>query len=162
MAERLLLVTGSRALADTPAAKQWARGKLSAVLDYWEPTLLVHGGCANSPDAWAGALASCRAHVYYADGRLVEIDRNRVATLLGAWAIDNERPHPLLRNERMVRAVAAATDKLGVYALALTAPWAKTHGTEHTVARAREAGLVVEVRACPAELGPREASRADR
>lgn len=161
MSERILLVTGSRALNDTPAAKQWAHRKLAAALDYWEPTLLVHGGCAKSPDAWAGALASCRAHVYYADGRLVEIDRSRVATLLGAWTIDNERPHPLLRNERMVRAVSA-TDALSVYVLALTAPWAKTHGTEHTVARAREAGLVVEVRACPAELGPREASRADR
>lgn len=46
--------------------------------------------------------------------------------------------------------------RISVRVLALTAPWAKTHGTEHTVARAREAGLVVEVRACPAELGPRE------
>ena len=167
VAERILLVTGARALADTAEAEAWAKEQLRDFVSraWWgkRPTLVVAGD-ATGPDTHA---------IDYA--RLLRIDYAQwcLDGWIGGslprpwWPAGTARPRarrwPLERNARMVAAVAeraAAGDT--ARALALTAPWARTQGTMHTVARAREAGLVVEVRACPADLGPREASRADR
>jgi len=41
-----------------------------------------------------------------------------------------------------------------VLVVGLTAPWARTHGTEHALGRANDYGLRTARRACPAELGP--------
>jgi len=162
--ERLLLVTGSRALADTAEAEEWAKRQLRdfAAHAWWgkRPTIVVAGDAAG-PDTHAIDYARL-LRIDYAQWCLDGwIDGTRVHPW---WTERNSRPParqwPLERNARMVASVAErAAEGDSVRVLALTAPWAKTHGTEHTVARAREAGLVIEARACPAELGPDEARR---
>lgn len=47
---RVLLVTGSRSLADRPGAEAWARGLIHAALT---GTDLLIVGDAPGPDAWA-------------------------------------------------------------------------------------------------------------
>lgn len=165
MSGRVLLVTGSRALADTPAAEAWARDKLRAALDWWEPTLIVHGGCPRSPDAWAHELAECAARVYFADGRLIEYGARWVAPNhhgewrepgpRRTWLLPGNVAAPLLRNAVMTCDVSERrVDGIEVLVVGLTAPWASTRGTEHTLARAAGYGLRSIARACPAELGP--------
>lgn len=155
MTARILLVTGSRALADTPAAEAWARDKLRAALDWWEPTLIVHGGCPRSPDVWAVDRADRVAEVFYADGRRVLYDEWDAVRSAGSWLLPGDHAHPLLRNTRMVAAVTTRVRAgADVLVVGLTAPWARTHGTEYTLARAAGYGLRSIARACPAELGP--------
>lgn len=162
MAERILLVTGSRALADSVAAERWAHGEITRVLDAFLPTLVAVGD-APGADRFATALAHARGVAvqrWVLTGAVVTTSAAGVEELRwwpkGAAKLEPSR-WPLARNAAMCSCVGLIAANGDVArALALTAPWAKTHGTAHTVARAREAGLVVEVRACPAELGPRE------
>lgn len=155
MSARVLLVTGSRALSYTPAAEAWARDKLRAALDWWEPTLLVHGGCPRSPDVWAHGLAECAVRVYFAGGRVEDHAARGASASVGTWLTPGDVAHPLMRNVRMVEAISMLRfESAEVLVVGLTAPWARTHGTEHTLARADDYGLRTAIRACPAELGP--------
>lgn len=153
---RLMLVTGARALSETPAAKTWALGILSAAFAWWRPDVLVHGGCAGSPDEWAGELARYQhiaTRVFLLDGQIVAQGAlpPEVTTFLDRWA-DNALETrdrfrvPLLRNRAMVNAVTRCG--ADVLVLALRAHWAQTNGTAHTARLAREAGLCVMERMC--------------
>lgn len=156
---RVLLVTGSRALAKTPAARQWACARLCEhfawLLDGPDP-LVIHGGCRGSPDAWSGDLAGAldlRQRVYLANGRM-EVYQGRRQTEACVWSTSPGTP--LDRNRYMVETVARKLQGLPLRVLALRASWATTHGTEHTITLARGAGLDVVELVCPPELGPTE------
>jgi len=156
VSERVLVVCGARSLADTPAAKAWAHDKLIAAFAWYEPTLLVHGGCYGSPDEWAHEITECPELIYFADGRL---DGEGAPA---SWLVAGDSASPLLRNRRMMQGARLRQDTgAEVLVVGLTAPWARTHGTESALARARDYGLRIVVRACPAELGPgaRDAQR---
>jgi len=159
---RVLLVTGSRALTDTPQAEEWARTELAKRIG---PATLdkVIAGDARGPDEWAHEAAP------------VGIWRSRwcldgtVRYGLGAsdWTearwLHGDAPRPsshdawaqraLARNRAMVEHTARRPE--GVRVLALLAPWSRTRGTQHTMRLAREHSLPVEVLACPEALGPR-------
>lgn len=164
---RLLLVTGARALSETRMAKIWASDLISAAMGWWRPDVLVHGGCAGSPDEWAGDYVRddwryqhIATRVFLLDGQIVAQGAlpPEVTTFLDRWdeceplATRDRFRIPLRRNRAMVNAVTCCG--ADVLVLALRAPWAKTNGTAHTARLAREAGLLVAERMCPAEHAP--------
>jgi len=156
---RVLLVTGSRALRHAPA-QRWAIARLLeqfAWLMESEDPLLIHGGCVESPDAWSSWIATqldVRQRIYYASGKLAVWQGSGEATWR-RWA-EGAPPSPLDRNRYMIETVARKLQGLPLRVLALRAPWATTHGTEHTVTVARRAGLDVVEIVCPPECGPTE------
>lgn len=158
MAERVLLVTGARALSLSAAAVEWARVQIRRVLRAFDPTLVEHGACPHSPDHWSHEEAQGRRRrAFYADGRTRDFDEAGVGGPWGSWLSDkNPTPGPTRRNPVMVDDVRAAVD-LGAeaYALALTAFWSQTRGTMRTVLLAHEAGLRIELCPCPREFAPR-------
>ena len=146
---RVLLVTGSRSLADHPGAEAWARGLIRAALA--DVDLLIVGD-APGPDAWARSEAKFTplVHVYFARGdaagrvlRFAPFDSQTAV-----WAHDGNT-HPLRRNAVMVRAcVEGGAD---VRCLALLdgtkrdVPGRRaTRGTEHTAGLAERAGITVQ------------------
>ena len=157
-----LLVTGSRALTDTPAAREWARAALRAQRT---PSLSrVVAGDARGPDEWAHGPWSIGAWMdrwclngdvrvglgseWWTERRWLPADAPRPSSH-GEWAA-----RALARNAAMVADVARRGNARCV---ALLAPWSRTRGTQHTMRLAREHGIAVEVLACPAEHGPRGA-----
>lgn len=157
---KILLVTGSRALNDTAAARAWAMDLLCVRigrLPYANASVWT-GGCARSPDTWAEQLARKRGLMrvtfsldgwIYRDGKRTDL-----------WspaetepAVHDRKTWPLVRNAAMIERLVGGGNQATV--LALRAPWACTHGTEHTVELARRAGIVVEEQMCPAEHGRR-------
>lgn len=160
----LLLVTGSRALADTSAAHDWARVQLRSAVAAMVPSGLppacvLTGGCEGSPDFWVREPARARGFTvveYRLDGgRYVNGERN------GDWPHrfayrPGSRPWPLVRNKALVAAAVACSEAWDVRVLALVAPWSKTHGTEYTASLAESRGLRVERLVCPEELGQLE------
>lgn len=158
MSGRILVVTGARSLSDTPAAEAWAHDKLIAAFAWWNPTLLIHGGCCASPDEWAHQIAECPELIYFANGRLDD----EAGDPHGSWLLAGDVASPLLRNRRMMQGARLRQDVgAEVLVVGLTAPWAHTHGTEHALGRAEDYGLRIARRACPAEFGPgvRDAQR---
>lgn len=158
----ILLVTGSRALADTPAAERWARERIADAFERHNPTIVVTGDAAG-PDEWAvgPALADdCDVYVWRCDGSV----ERRWATgaelqPMRRWTPTGPRKRwPLQRNAAMVAETTDQSEGAAVV-LALHAPWATTRGTAHTVGLARRAGLAVEEHTCPAEHGPRGGER---
>jgi len=150
-----ILVTGSRALDDTPEAKAWAVGVLHQEL--YGCTELWDGVCQNSPDAWAWEIVSSRDHLprrmrYWADGRLY-IEGVPTGMIVLRWKGDSVF-HPLHRNDKMVSDFAELHPE-GVV-LALRAPWSKTHGTEYTIREARLRKLAVREFICPEEFGRKD------
>lgn len=149
-----ILVTGSRALADTQEAKAWAikvlRRELKGCTELWD------GVCQNSPDAWAWEIVSTKdptpwRMTYCADGRVYLMGaRNRMIVL--RWKGDSVF-HPRHMNDKMVYDFAELHPE-GVV-LALRAPWSKTHGTEDTIREARLRRLALREFVCPEEFGPR-------
>ena len=161
---RLVLVTGSRALAGVVAARQWVDDRLGALT----PAVLVTGD-ACGPDAWAASWARrhkswCRLHLtsdpnplrrYDLRGRITDTDDrttgawttaeppadDAVRALWGAWCLHRDRV--------MVRHVARRADRYAVTVLALTSRSSDTKGTAFTVGRAKAAGLVVVAEAWP-------------
>lgn len=161
MTRGVLLVTGSRSLARSDSARRWAlgliRGALVALEDRVDRPVLLHGGCPNSPDAWAdeqAALMPITRVAYPLSGWItrdgVSIDR--------AWTDMKhfgDRRWPLMRNEALVRDAAKAMARGDhVTCLALGSAWATTHGTEYTAAAAESAGIPTTRLVCPRELGP--------
>lgn len=148
---RILVVTGSRALSRTLAARRWARYELAARI--FSPTNLVdvvaHGMCPDSPDLWADELAvhaGCDAVKFPA------------RTTAAPW-----RATPLERNAMMARwAGDMLAWKYDVTALSLRCAWPlkddarKTEGAAHCrdhLIRALGAERVTDLE-CPAEFGP--------
>ena len=172
----ILLVTGSRALTDTPAAREWARAALTdtpaarewareALRAQRTPNLSrVVAGDARGPDEWA--------HCVWSIGAWLErwcLDGDVRLGLASEWWTERcwlpaDAPRPssreawaaraLARNQAMVEDVARRGN---ARCLALLAPWSRTRGTQHTLHLAREHGIPVEVLVCPAEHGPRGA-----
>lgn len=152
---RILLVTGSRALAESSHEAQ-ARAILSAVVFSLSDGAVVVAGDASGPDAWAthdagSGLLALHQRIYSLDGWVYDESAARVRQWSSGHEAEREsKPHawPLLRNRLMVRACAAQRAKGAVVeVLALEALWSKSQGTAHTVGVARDCGLpVVHVR----------------
>ncbi len=151
----ILLVTGARALAELPAAEEWARAQITeAAARIVDGGVLVTGDAAG-PDAWALARAEGlgRQSARYALDGCIYTSRG-----ITVWGIrgnsHTSRTWPLERNRVMVHHVAhRAAQGRRVQVLALRAPWARTNGTAHTITRAAEAGLVVVDKLCPEVRG---------
>lgn len=147
----ILLVTGSRALADRPESREWGRDVVRDALAVLPTDALVVTGDAEGPDAWAlaeGAASGRIVRVYVVNGSLTLFGGAGAETLPnwdtnGAAARLPWSRRPLARNAAMVRWCAAQPD---ARCLALLAPWARTHGTAHTIGLARRAGIAVDVR----------------
>ncbi len=159
----ILLVTGSRALCDTEAAEAWAIDVIESAICREGPLVGVVTGDARGPDAWAIESATMREQPwtrYDLDGLLTRCAGPRQPwALLGTRERTSPRRWPLVRNEAMVAAVAAAvaSGRYTARALALRAPWARTNGTAHTIGLCRRAGIAAAEYVCPSECGPQSA-----
>ena len=150
---RVLLVTGSRVIADSPAALQLAR---AAIEKHGAAADAIVAGDARGPDALALGFARERGKrwaMYSLDGLVRRghatpvrwndpardgdppgFDDNRA--LRAAWC--------LTRDRAMVRDLVAARDGgRSVTVLAVIATWSKTHGAEYTAQRAEAHGITV-------------------
>lgn len=170
---RILVVTGSRALSRTLAARRWARYELAARI--FSPTNLVdvvaHGMCPDSPDLWADELAvhaGCDAVKFparttAAPWRATPYVRVGTTHRPMSTAMQYVYATPLERNAMMAR---WAGDMLAwqydVTALSLRCAWPlkddarKTEGAAHCrdhLIRALGAERVTDLE-CPAEFGP--------
>lgn len=142
-AGRLLLVAGSRSLGENARAYLWAVAELRAALDASRGAWVLTGG-APGPDVWAEALAlarGLRVIVYRPDGTRRDSDGPPAR-----WGEPGtRRDAPLLRNAAMVeRAVRAQFQGWTVSVLGLVDPASPTHGTDHTLRLAIDAGLPVQ------------------
>lgn len=144
-----LLVTGSRVLAGSPC-EPIARAALRAALDATEGLASVIAGDASGPDAWAVEDAVGRGlivRVYRLDGTVTDAVARRRRWWPHSEEYGSTPPArvPLLRNETMVRDLAArcAGGEWDVRCLALVAGWSQTHGTMHTVGLAHRDGIRV-------------------
>ena len=149
MTARILLVTGSRALAGSACGPE-ARAMLAAYASAFAPSLVVVGD-AIGPDAWAAewvaATQGVGLRVYSLDGVVL----NEYHEFVRKWVAPKASAHrllPLQRNEAMVWETAQQIAKgATVRVLALYAAWSKTSGTLDTLAHASVYGLPkVEVR----------------
>lgn len=170
----ILVVTGSRALDRTRAAKLWALRELASRLLSGAVDTVAHGGCRHSPDDWSDTLAT-----NFTWGTVVDVVR---------WAMPKTDSDPrgaykivggnfvLIRNadrypyakplERNAAMALWAGDLLSeghdVRGLALRCDWPlrdgerATQGTAHCRDRlvvALGAGRVKDL-VCPREFGP--------
>ena len=143
---QVVIVTGSRALADDPAATRWARDILTREL---ASATLVVAGDARGPDAWAheiaaGFVAPIDCERWCVNG-LREAHLGSVRTTwyqLTPWSTPetprDPRLRPLARNAAMVMFFTRAARMVALYS-----PAATTRGTAHTVGLARAAGIDV-------------------
>lgn len=158
MTATILLVTGSRALADRDDSAAWARARIAEALDA-TPGSYVLTGDAHGPDAWA-TVASVARHIIL--GRHGRIRAQLVRDGHDGWWIDPPRPPPvpsglrewrdrLLARDRALVAFAQRSADQGhtAHVLALRAPWSETHGTDYTAQHARTAGLDVRALTYP-------------
>lgn len=161
----LLLVSGSRALAETPAAQWWAKAKVLEALSRLSAGGTLVTGDALGPDAWARRAAiavQVRALVFNLYGKVETDDAGWRWTTesIPAHGSPERRRWPLRRNEAMVTYVSErAFEGKRVHVLGLVAPWSKTRGTHYTVHAAAGAakvltGITVESHDCPGEFGP--------
>ncbi len=152
---KLLLVTGSRTLAESAARQEWARQVLAAHLeglgaDDW----VLHGG-ATGPDQFVEDLARCKGiktmsyrldgYRYHGEERLGKWAPDSGATSAGSW--------PLVRNATMASQAKHAAD-LGwdVRCVALLDPASVTRGTQHTATKCADSGLQVSQHQYPASM----------
>ena len=147
----ILLVTGSRSLADNDPARWWVTEQLHPSL---AGATLVVAGDARGVDARAHEMALYRriqSMRWCVDGRVQYRDH------LGAWHTDarwddattttDPRKRPLSRNAAMVQwCVDQIRAGATVRVLGLVDPQSRTRGTDHTLGLCRVAGLVVERR----------------
>lgn len=159
----ILLVTGARSAGDSRLAEAWARGAIAEAFDTHRPARLVTGD-ARGPDEWARVEAVRRGvpfYCYAGSGEITGADGRRWGRWTKDLAPDSGAPRVewaawyLHRDRVMARQVARrGREGATVVVLALHAPWSKTQGTAFTVARAREAGLLVVELTVPAEMAP--------
>jgi hypothetical protein len=151
----ILLVTGSRSLAASPAAEAWARSILRERIAVVPDRGWLFVGDANGPDRWAVEIAAaCEVNraMYKLDG-MVAVDSILRGGAFKFWAPAEvararrgDRTWPLERNKALVEsAQKAACEGWVVSCLALVDPASRTRGTMHAVTQARKAGLPVEV-----------------
>ncbi|RTL30238.1 MAG: hypothetical protein EKK55_02290 [Rhodocyclaceae bacterium] len=167
-AERILLVTGSRALGESPAALNWARDEIRWAVERERATRVVAGD-ARGGDAAARSVAEDLGlpfECWHLDA-LVRVWRgpDDSKVVRSWWPEASHRlpasSWPISRNTAMVASVAArAANRDAATTLALIAPWSKSRGlyggTRHTIRACEHAGvLVLPVLTCPAELGPK-------
>lgn len=148
MTRAALLVTGSRALVDSPC-EEMARACLRHALDGIDAVIV---GDASGPDAWAFALAVASGRIarrYCLDGTVRGAEDEKRRRWIDEATLADTPPAraPLLRNAKMVADLAAraAFPDWNVRYFALVAGWSQTHGTMHTVSLARDAGLLGRV-----------------
>lgn len=163
MDARVLLVTGSRVLADTLAARAATRSRVAWAIAGFAPAILVHGaavGADELAEAEAQALGLDTIAFPAEAGRPMPTGELASAALSDAeqervWTYPTRKP--FARNATMVEFCAHLRDVLHakVAVLALHAPWSITSGTAHTVERATTARLRVKPWTCPAAFGPR-------
>jgi hypothetical protein len=138
-----LLVTGSRSLARIPGARERCIEHVSGHLVALGDVVLVTGD-APGPDAWAIECAAgigIRHRRWCLDG-WIDGGSETVRWWSGERTAAPSARWPLMRNEAMVRAVAAKHPDAVV--LAFVDPHSRTHGTEHTCRLAERAGLRAE------------------
>lgn len=154
-----LLVSGSRALADTPASRAWTARKLAAAMLAFEPRSVVHGG-ARGADEIAHATARLLGITVVCFALDGGIYKNGAPLLDGEgelrrWADDAtmKLPRdrlPLSRNRAMVSAIARG-DARPRACLVLVAAWRTTDGGLHTGTHASRAGIESWCDECPME-----------
>ncbi len=156
----ILLVTGSRALEDTPDAAAWGRGIVGESVRALASNAVVAAGDATGPDAWAigeARMSRLTWTRFDLDGMLVRSSGQR-----RPWSMAGEREStprkvwPLRRNEAMVLEIAAAvaSGRYTASALALRAPWARTNGAAHTTTLCMQHNVAYSAHTCPSEYGP--------
>ncbi len=162
----ILVVSGSRALAESRAAEQWVRDILADIIYALPNGSAVVAGDADGPDTWAVALA---AHRPGALDRIVYA-LNGARYVNGAFANhwtaeDGPRMHdrktwPLVRNARMAfDAGIKLRQGHRIAAAGFVDSWSRTRGTMHTMRHLRAAGLYAETFVCPVRFGSRAGER---
>lgn len=151
-----LLVCGSRSFAGGPHAF-WAGLELDELLEHLGSGDVVLAGGATGPDTWAVERArerGIRTLELRLDGwRYVDGVRER------RWLPDGVRAHPLARNDALVAALVAASERgYDVAAVGLVDPASPTRGTGYTLDRARAAGAHAEVRTPPGAAAAAQAA----
>lgn len=159
-ASGIVVVSGSRVLADNADATFWARGMITALFAWLGPrvgTLVV--GDASGPDTWAtmACEGTCVVSKVYglngaimsgADVIAARERGGRPSQRLGTWGTRTDdftpKTWPLERNRVMAEHVGRRVlEGRKAVLLALGASWSRTNGTRHTADRAREAGIPV-------------------
>lgn len=181
---KILLVTGQRALAESPQAVAWVRHKLREELPGC--VVLVHGACPDSPDAWAeqeyrklppqaaahvktvcttGVRAehhvdASRVIACRATGEMIQTTSSGEALGNFRWK-DGDSFLPLYRNGYMARLVKSLTFRIGSTpisvekeCLAFTCSWSKSGGTYHAIRQAQQVGIAVTEFRCPDGFEP--------
>ena len=161
--QRILVVTGARALSRTPEARVWALREIVARLD--ARVTLAHGDCREGPDLWAWSTARLTvspivAFPAFAEPYVTDPDAS-VRPLGGAEHYVYKTP--LERNTAMARWAGDMLRRgLDVRALSLRCDWPfvdgqrATQGTAHArdhLVRALGAERVTDL-VCPREFGP--------
>lgn len=152
----ILVISGSRTLADDPRAERWARALISAAWDSDPRPGAIVTGDARGPDEWARREAVTRGVPFYCYAASGEIT-GKDARLWGRWT--NELPPApgevralwaawyLHRDRVMIQHAARrfTRDGADVRVLALVDPASRTNGTGFTIDRAKAAHLPVQV-----------------
>lgn len=149
---RILLVTGSRTLADRADATDvnvWCEGEIARAVREHDIDTIVCGD-ARGPDRWAlvhAASFKLRSVCYIAQTGEVRTQRGIEAGTFGHWHLDiasiETGKRALHRNAVMVDHVARRDPRAIVLGFIDSSPARKTRGTEHTMSCARERGLSV-------------------
>ena len=134
----VLLVTGSRSLTK----QRRAEDAVEIILRRFEQCLdLVVAGDADGPDRWAlrHAHSFCCAFERWTLDGYVQRERSRYSWAW-AWGRQND---PLVRNRCMVEHVRDEYLRHGenVLCVGFVDPDSRTHGTDHTLRLARQAGI---------------------
>jgi len=131
---RVLVITGSRAVLDTNAAREHTRCRIHTAIDVIKPRALVHGG-APGVDAIADAVARERGGIVRArfdlDGWRYRDDARAARWTDEARAAIGPKRWPLHRNDCMVGYCLARPD-LEPFLYGIFAPWSRTHGCLYT------------------------------
>lgn len=150
----ILLVSGSRILADDERAARWARGFITRAWDEDPRPTVVVTGDARGPDTWARIEAVQRLvpfYCYASSGRIVGKDGKD----FGRWT-KHDPPERganraewaawLLHRDRVMAQHVARRFREGATArvLALVHQASPTKGTDYTVGRCRALGLNVQ------------------
>ena len=146
MADQIVIVTGSRALADSPEATRWAREILAREL---ASATLVIAGDARGPDTWAHEIAQGFAAPIDCERWCVNGAVERRVSAVGWWRDDpwgtpetttDPRRRPLVRNVAMI---ASCEGRADTRIVGLIDAASKTRGTQHTLSIARSGGFNV-------------------
>jgi hypothetical protein len=162
---RLLLISGSRTLDDSPEASQWARSAVRREIVSMPPGSVVVCGDARGPDTYAAEFATLRGFElcqFCLDGWIQGPPQGPARWATGPVPKRHDpgwRRWPLVRNEFMVRWAATYGQHWSRSCVGLIDSTSPTKGTGHTLAAARRAGLAVREETWPAPRAPAELPR---